>query len=918
MRTWEFEIRTRLADLDLEPAREASIVEELAQHLDDRYRELLASGSSGEQARAAALAELSQKQLLARELRRLNASARPAPVVPGGDRRGAGLLADLRFDLLYGARMLRKRPGFTLVVVATLALGIGVNTAIFSFFDFLLRPMPIADPDRVVELDYRAGTRRLGFSFSDYIYFRDAVNSLSGIAAHGKEKFLLAMPSSRTEEVAGEFVSENFFSLLGARTILGRTFSAEETAAPGRDPVVVLSYRLWQRLFGGDPQIIGTNLILTGKPFEVIGVTERDFVGINEVFNPEAPELWLPLTMRSELPSVYYEEVPVKDRDWFGRRTFHWVNVCGRLAPGRSLPEAQSEIAVLFSRLSQAFPETDSKDRLNLVAAGQSKEEFWQLMGIVLAATGMILLIACSNIANLQLSRAAVRQKEFGLRLCLGASRGRMIRQLLTESLLLAGIGGAAGLLLVWWGLGFAVRACVPDFDKLVLNPTPTWRVLAFTIGLSLASGIIFGLAPALRASRLDLVSVIKEEAAGFGKLQNRWRLRNGLVVAQVTLCLMLLIPAGLLLHGLFRAMGIDPGFETNKVLNIGYSLELSGYDEARAEQFNRELCARIKSIPGVESVSLGVNPLLVAPQGGIVAPREGEKPERRLDNAFVEQATADYFATLGIPIIRGRGFTAEEIRPASAVVIISESTARNLWPGEDPLGKPVSVRIGRDENGAVLRPALVIGVARDVQVRRLGQIPSGLVYIPLVQDYWTDLSMLVRTGGDGRSMKLPVEQLIRSMESTIRLSVETLDDEIANSKWGRQNLRLASQLAASLGGLALVLAAIGIYGVMAYSVTMRTREIGIRMALGAQRRDVLRMVFGQGVRLTAVGVVLGAAGGAALSRVLLSLLFGLSSLDIVTYIGVSILVAVPASVAIYLPARRATRVDPMVALRSD
>jgi predicted permease len=892
---WNTLMRGSRLDRDLD--------EELKAYIDARTAEHVRRGLSAEAARRAAVIEAGGVEQVKEAVR--------------GARIGSGVDASLQ-DVRYAWHSLCRAPAFMSVVVLTLALGIGVNTAIFTLLEAQLRPFPVTDPDSVVELDYRGANHGLGFSFPNYLYFREHTRVFSELVAHDQEKFLLGatIASEGPEEITGEFVSENFFASLGGRTIVGRTFTAEENRVPGKDPVMVLSHHFWQRRFGGDPNVVGRTLLLNGKPFAVIGVTDREFVGLNL----QVPSIWLPLMMRAEMLSVY--ERQFSRQDAFGTRSFQWLRLAGRLKADETVGRARAETAVLIGELARVYPEINPKDTIRVTPVsvlGGETRGFWTTTGMVLAAAGLVLLIACSNIANLLIARAAGRQKEIGVRLCLGASRGRLVRQLLTESVLLACLGGAAGLLLAWWSIDLLkgtvlARYGGPEADTLGLDFNPDARVLLYTLVLAIVSGMSFGLAPALRATRTDLIGAVKEAGTAFGQRITRSRLRNGLVIAQVTLCLVLLIPAGLLLRGLVRLLTADPGFDARHVLVVGYSLELSGYDEPRARLFNQELMARLSALPGVRSVSLGT-----PPQSGrwpatiIVA-------DKRFDRVLCKQVSHDFFDTIGIPIVRGRGFTADEVHPRASAVVISESTARRWWPDEEPLGKSVRIEPTDTDVAAasVMAPsAQVVGVARDGQTDRPGEIPPMFVYVPLVQRDWTDLGVVARTSGDARELKSAARATARAMEPTVRLWIHSLEENIASSSRVLSS-RAAADLAVCLGLLALLVAATGIYGVMAYSVSQRTRELGIRIALGAGRRHVRRLVLGQALRLIRIGIVLGAAAGAAVSRVLSSLLFGLSPFDPIAYVSVSLFLTAVALVAAYLPARRAARVDPMVALRCE
>jgi predicted permease len=823
------------------------------------------------------------------------------------------LLQDLRF----GARMLMMRPGFTVIAVLTLGLGIGVNTALFTLFNTLIRPLSIKDPDAVVRLNY-VSNKSSKFSYPDYLYIRDQTKVFSALIANEDESFLLGVKEAEeSQEIRGEFVSSNFFSELGGEAILGRTFAPEESDAPGKDPVVVLSHRFWQRRFAGDPKIVGRGILLNGKPFTVIGVTEPEFTGLSSTL----PELWLPMTMRSEMATVglytpALRGVPPVREDWFSKRDLQWLNMVGRLNPGKTLEEARTELGVLFGQLARAYPEIDPEDSVRVTAMsgfGKIDRSQWRTFAILLSATGIVLLIACSNLANLTLARAASRQKEVGVRLCLGASRWRVIRLLLTESLLLSLLGGVAGLFLAWWGL--ETGAATAGLAGSAHNLTPDARILAATFLLSILSGVAFGLAPALQATRADLVATIKDEGAAFGQRLSRSWLRNGLVVAQVALSLVLLVPAGLLLRGLAQVLMTDPGFETKKTLVVGYSLELSDYDQARAQTFNQQLRARLAALPGVEAVSFGDRPL----GGGrltITVPGK-ESADGLMMRASYLDVGPDWFKVFGVPIVRGRGFTAEEARTWTEAVVVSEATARNLWPGEEPIGKSLLVEKREDEDAEkIFFTTRVIGVARDAHTIQIDKIPPFSLYLPAQSRRWLDNALLVRTSRDAAEMKAAIRAEARALEPVLRLWLNSMEEVIASGQVMR--MRETAWLATGLGLLALLLAAIGIYGVMAYVVSQRTREIGVRMALGANQRDALRLILEQGMRLVTLGMALGAAGGAAFSRLLRSYLFGLSPFDPIAYAIVALSLMAVAVIACLVPARRATKVDPMVALRCE
>src|SRR5215216_6524419 len=823
-------------------------------------------------------------------------------------------------DLRYSLRSLLKRPGFSLVVIATLALGIGVNAALFSVFNILLRPLPVKEPESIVHLFSEVESRRGDlFSFPDYSYIRDHNQSFSDvIAVFQDERFLLGenRPNSDPEEIRGNFVSENYFATLGGSTYLGRSFTAEENSVPGRDAVVVLTYGFWQRRFGSDAQLVGSSIKLDGKPFTVIGITHPEFIGLRY----EMPDIWLPLAMRAAMPADRFDGIAPEKRDWYGGRDFPWVSIFARLKPGRTAPEARAEMNALLAQLDTQSS-TGPKQTIAVDPINEMKVpiEAWMLIGMVLGATGLILLIACSNIANMQLARAIARQKEIAVRLCLGASRWRLIRQLLTESLLLGVLGGVAGVLLAWWSLNLFlsvifVRYGGEEMMRVAIDLTPDWRVLAYSFGLALLSGLAFGLVPALRATRPDLIGVVKSEGGTATGRSARSRLSSALVVAQVSICFVLLIPAGLLLRSVQLNLATNPGYEAKNLLSVGYSLEMSGYDAERAKVFQQQLMARLAALPGVKGVSLD---RVYIGDGIITLLDHGGTGPKQYSNVPIEEIPSTFLDTIGTPLVLGRAFTADEVNAHTPVLIVSESTARSLWPGESALGKLLRVeQSSRDgETKLVFSSAQVVGVARDNQIYRSGETPPLIAYLPGAAPGEMDTTVLVRTTTDAAALKDPARREAYAVEPVLRLSVKTFEEKIATEQ---AIMSAASHGATALGVLALMLAVIGLYGVMAWLVVQRTREIGIRMALGAQAHNVLVLVLGQGMKLVLIGLVIGIPASLAVARLLSSMLVGLATSDALTIGVVTALLVGVTLLACYLPARRATRVNPLETLRYE
>jgi len=813
-------------------------------------------------------------------------------------------------DLRYGLRVLAKSPAFTIVAVLSLALGIGANTAIFSLIDvLLLKPIPVEEPARLASV-FMTDARNPGnlpLSHLNYKDLRDQNQVFTGMAAFTFSQLNWARDNA-SEQVPSQVVSGDYFAVLGTQPFLGRAFLPEEDLKAS--PVAVLSYGFWERSLGSDRSIVGRTLTFNRQPFTVVGVMPRGFAG---TFLGGGPSVWVPMSMHAVVQPNF---------DWYEQRRGLFLFAFGRLKPGVSVQQASANLKTVFGQLEQAFP-VDNKGRsagsvplldARLNPTGQAGAPLVQLSMILMTVVGIVLLIACANIANLLLARASRRRKEIAVRLALGAERWRLVRQLLTESLLLSCVGGAFGIVLAYWVLNVILSSNLPLPLPVGRDVSIDGRVLAFTAVVTIVTGVLFGLVPALQASKPDVVPVLKNEIVPSAAGRRGWlgalTLRQGLVVSQVALSLISLVAAGLFLRSLNDAQRIDTGFETRGVLVMTVNLGREGYTPTKGQIFFEQAVEKVSALPGVRHAAIAQGAPLTGGVSRSVFPEGADTTTRDRILVQVNSVGPGYFETIGVPLLRGRDFTHDDGDGAPQVVIVNKTMAERFWPGQEAIGK--RFKFFGDQQYTT-----VIAVAKDSKYNGVAEEPIPYIYQPIRQNYAPAATLHVRGDGDAAGLASAVRGAIQQIDPTLSVfNVRTLEEQVSQSL---APLRMNVIVLVTFGGLALLLAAIGLYGVANYSVSQRTREIGVRMALGATPGNVLRLVLGHGLILVAVGVVLGLAISLAAASLLRGgLLPNVSTRDPLTFAVTAVLLCTVAMIASYLPARRATRIDPLIALRTE
>jgi predicted permease len=893
--------------------------EELRLHLDLRAQELERAGMSHDAARAAATRQFGNTTLQTERMRRMDVAA---------------WMETLFGDLRYAMRQFRRNPLFSSIAILSLALGIGANTAIFSVMNaVLLRALPVRDPQQLVILTNpdSAGSwtgitdpEREQISYPEFVQLRERLTTLSGlcVAEASLGQWQIRISGGQQEEARGRLVSENYFSVLGVEAAIGRVFSQQDEAGPGQDPFVVISYDYWQRRFGGRSDVLGANITLNRGTLTVIGVAGPGFRGESA---GDDPDLWIPVLMS---PLVY------PGQNWLHEDPSHyiqkhtWLHAFGRLKPGATVASVQTEANVVFKAMMEAFypptlPPDLKKEALSQhlvvrdarTGAFNGRDGLTGQLTILLAVAGLVLLIACANVANLLLARATARGREVAIRLSIGASRMRLFRQFLTESLLLSLLGGAAGLFMAWGGARFLVRIFTEPDQQLSLSTGLGGPVLAFTAAVTLLTGILFGIAPSLRASRTNVNAGLRETGQGVTRSRGRLNVAKSLVIVQVALSLLLVIGAGLFLRTLWNLQTIALGYPKENLLQVHVDGVATGYKGPALADYYHEVAGRLGALPGVRGVTYSENGLMAGGESNTHVVADGFTPQRDEDReARYDQVGPGYFAVLGIPVLLGRELGPQDTATSARVCVVNEELAKRFFAGRNPIGLHLT---RNHDDGASLE---IVGVVKNSRSRSLvGEIPQRF-YVPVDQGSGVQIAeravFEIRTVGDPKSMANTARKTILSVNPDAPIvSSRSMDEVIENETFFP---RLIARLSAIFGGLALLMAAIGLYGVLSYGVARRTNEIGIRMALGAGRGSVIGMILRETGVLVVIGLVAGIAAAAGCTHLIASQLYGLGELDPATFVVAVGLLGAVAFIAGYIPAARAAKVNPVQALRHE